>query len=458
MTAITTVLAFFVTVSVLIVFHEYGHYRVARACGVKVLRFSVGMGRVLWRHQRTPDSTEFVLSALPFGGYVTMLGRGMEVAPAERQMSFEHKPLWQRAAIIAAGPGANFLLAIALFAAVHWVGIDEPKAVMGQPVAASVADKAGLHAGDWAHEWSGDGGLEWHAVRSLSDLRWQINRAVERGEPLQLAVSDRAGRGRRVVTLALDALGGQEIDARLMQRIGLGEAYSDPVLGEVRAGEPADRAGLKSGDRVIAIDGVPIQDASAVYQAIRATGKSGQAQPMQWRVMRGGRTLDLDVVPNVVVEGQQKVGRVGVRPGLAPEMVNVRYGLFDGLGEAAVQTWQMAALNFKMLGKMVIGEASVKNLSGPLTIADYAGQSARLGLGYYLGFLAVVSVGLGVLNLLPLPVLDGGHLVYYLFEAVTGRPVSDAWVDRLQNAGVAIVILVMSLALYNDVTRFLGPQ
>ncbi len=455
---IITVLAFVLTLGVLIVIHEYGHYRVAVACGVKVLRFSVGFGRVLWRRQATPDSTEFVLCALPLGGYVKMLDeREAPVAPEELSRSFNRKPLGQRAAIVAAGPAANLLLAVLLYAAAHWIGIDELKPVMAAPASASLADRAGLRSGDWAREWSPDG-VEWNELRSFTDLRWQVTQAVMRGERLQLMVTDRAGNGRRSVALALDTLGTQDVDAKLMQRIGLGSPLSEPVLGEVRAGEPAALSGLRSGDRVLSINGAAIADASAVREAIRASGRSGTARPMQWRVERAGQSIELTVTPAVVTEAGQQIGRLGVYPGQAPEMVNVRYGVFEGLGLAVKQTWQMAVLNLKMLGKMLIGQASLKNLSGPLTIADYAGQSVRLGAAYYLGFLAVVSIGLGVLNLLPLPILDGGHLMYYLFEGVTGRPVSELWLERLQRGGVAIMLMMMSLALYNDMARLLGLQ
>jgi regulator of sigma E protease len=455
---IITVLAFVFTLGVLIVIHEYGHYRVAVACGVKVLRFSVGFGRVILRRQATPDSTEFVLCALPLGGYVKMLDeREGAVAASDLGRSFNRKPLWQRTAIVAAGPAANLLLAVLLYAAAHWIGIDEPKAVLGPPAAASLAERAGLKSGDWVRAYSTDG-TEWHDLRSMTDLRWETTQAVMRGERLQLMVSDRDGRGQRRTTLELDTLGVSEVDAKLMQRIGLGNAFSEPVLGKVTEGGPAAKAGLRVGDRVLGIDGAVVVDASRVRDLIRASGSSGAPRTMQWRVERAGQALDIAVTPTVVTEAGARVGRIGVFPGQPPEMVTVQYGVIDGFTRAVSQTWQMSALTLKMLGKMLIGEASLKNLSGPLTIADYAGQSVRLGLAYYLGFLAIVSVSLGVLNLLPLPVLDGGHLMYYLFEGLTGRPVSDLWLERLQRGGVAIMLMMMSLALYNDVARLLGLQ
>ena len=451
-----TLAAFILTLGVLIVVHEYGHYRVAVACGVKVLRFSVGFGRVLWRRQATPQSTEFVLSMLPLGGYVRMLDeREGPVAPHELDRAFNRKSLWQRTAIVSAGPIANLLLAVLLYAGAHWVGMDEPKALMAAPAAGSLAERAGMRAGDWAQAWSDDG-TQWDDLRSMGDLRWQVTQAVLGARPLHLMVTDAQGHGQRRVQLDLDTLGAREVDAQLMKRIGLGAPFSEPVLGETKPGGPAAKAGLRAGDRVLSIDGQAIVESTRIRELIRASGADGTARPMQWRIERNGQALDIAVTPNIATDGTLTVGRIEAYPGQPPQMVKVSYGAVEGLTRAVTRTWEMSTLTLKMLGKMLIGEASLKNLSGPLTIADYAGHSVQLGLAYYLGFLAVVSVSLGVLNLLPLPMLDGGHLMYYLFEGLTGRPVSDLWLERLQRGGVAIMLMMMSLALFNDMARLLG--
>ncbi|MDL2337786.1 MAG: RIP metalloprotease RseP [Pseudomonadota bacterium] len=453
---ITTVLAFLLTLGVLIVVHEYGHYRVAVACGVKVLRFSIGFGRVLWRRQTTPDGTEFVVSLLPLGGYVRMLDeREAPVAPSERSRAFNSQSLWKRSAIVAAGPIANLLLAVVLYASAHWIGMDEPKALLGSPIAASVAERAGLRAGDWVQATSTDG-EEWTEVRSMTELVWHVTQAVLRSEPLNLRVSDARGQHERSVVLPLDRVEGREVDSQLMRRVGFGGLYTEPVMGEIKPGGAASTAGVRAGDRVLSVDGVAIADAATLREAIRASAAASTVHPQQWRVERAGQAIDLVVEPVVVTDGDRRIGRIDAYIGGPPEMVHVRYGLIDGAWRAVTRTWDTSALTLKMFGRMLIGEASLKNLTGPLTIADYAGQSVRVGFAYYLGFLAVVSISLGVLNLLPLPMLDGGHLMYHLFEAMTGRPVPDLWLERLQRGGVAVMLMLMSIALFNDVARLMG--
>jgi regulator of sigma E protease len=453
---ITTVLAFLVTLGVLIVVHEYGHYRVAVACGVKVLRFSIGFGRVLWRRQAHVGATEFVLCALPLGGYVRMLDeREGRVAAHEIEGAFNRKPLWQRVAIVAAGPLANLALAVLLYASASWIGVSEPKALLGAPMPASVAAGAGMRSGDWVRAWSTDG-VQWQDVRSLSDLRWQVTQSAIEAGSLRLAVSDRDGRGQREVVLDLSRLPTRDVDATLMKAIGLGGGFSEPVLGEVKAGGPAAMAGLQKGDRVLAIDDVAVSDAQTLRERIRGALRAGQVVEQTWSVQRGATRLEFTIKPRAAAEGGATVARIDAFVGSPPEMIEVRYGPLEGLHKATLRTWEVSVLTLRMLGRMLIGEASLKNLSGPLTIADYAGQSVHQGLAYYLGFLALVSVSLGVLNLLPLPMLDGGHLMYYLFEGVTGRPVSDLWLARLQRGGVAVLLVMMSVALFNDVARLLG--
>jgi len=455
-----TVAAFVVALGLLIAVHEYGHYRVAVACGVKVLRFSVGFGKTLvrWtpRRQKHGQATEFSIGLFPFGGYVKMLDeREAPVAPQERHLAFNTQPLWARASIVAAGPLANLALAVCLYAAVNWIGVDEPRAVLAPPVAGSIAAQAGLAGGEHVRRAAlGDGALE--PVRSFEALRWLLTRGALDRQDVVLEVATSASGAGREVRLPLAGLQVANADATLFRQIGLVAPLTRPEMGEVTPGSPAERFGLRRGDLVLKVGSIRMVDGQQLRETIRASVRDGKPVPSLWQIDRQGQALVLEVLPEVRQDGARTVGRIGAYVGAAPEMVTVRYGLGSGLWRGAVQTWEVGQLTLRMMGRMLVGEASLKNLSGPLTIADYAGKSASLGFTAYLVFLALISVSLGALNLLPLPVLDGGHLMYYLWEAVTGKGVTDAWMERLQRGGVAILLAMMAIAFFNDLTRLLG--
>ncbi len=461
---LTTFLAFVLALGLLIAIHEYGHYRVARACGVKVLRFSMGFGKPLWRWVSPHTGTEFVVSVLPLGGYVRMLDeREGPVSVAERHLSFNAQPLRARAAIVAAGPLANLGLAVLLYAAVFWYGVDEPQPVLSQPVVASLAERAGLRAGDWVlrlepvPDAASDSSAVPEPVRSFDDLRWHLTRAALSQQDVRLWVGDNADAPGREVLLPLSQVDASQADATLFRRIGIVAPWSAPVVGELLPDGAAALAGLRSGDRVLQVDGQPVPDAQHLRTRIRmAVDAGGHPLRQQWTVQRGSQRLVLAVMPRSERQGEQWMGRVGAYIGAPPAMVTVSEDPLGAIWKGIQRTWEVSWLSVQMMAKMVVGEASLKNLSGPLTIADYAGQSARLGLTSYVLFVALISVSLGVLNLLPLPVLDGGHLMYYLWEWATGKPVSPVWMERLQRGGTAALLALMSVAIFNDIARLVG--
>ena len=444
----TTLLAFLFTLAVLIVFHEFGHYLVARLAGVKVLRFSVGFGHVLG--QRTDrHGTQWALSAIPLGGYVKMLDeREGEVPPGQLDQAFNRKGVGARSAIVVAGPLANFLLAILLFWGLFMSGIPVAKPVLGEPPAGTPAARAGLVAGETVTRVNGE------AAQSWQDLHWLTLKSVLRGAGVTLETIDAQGHlaTRHVMPDQHD----EALEKNPLQSLGLRQYLPplSPVLGDIMPGSPAEQAGLLPGDRVLTVDGQDV----AHWDDLVAMVRGAPGRQLDLLLQRNTTTLHISVVPEAVQEASERIGRMGAAPRIDPEILapyldEVRYGPWPALQRAAARTWELSAFSLEMLGRMVMGEASLKNLSGPLTIADYAGQSAQHGWGSFVAFLALVSVSLGVLNLLPVPLLDGGHLLYYLAEFLTGRPVPERVQELGQKIGMALLGLLMFFALYNDLQR-----
>lgn len=466
MSLLFTIAAFLGALGILIVFHELGHYWVARWCGVKVLRFSLGFGRPLLRRKFGPDQTEWVLAAIPFGGYVAMLDEReakATIAPADLPRAFNRQSVGKRAAIVAAGPLANFLLAIALYAGLNLHGIEEPRAILGAAPAGTLAARAGL---------SGDGSLgpapyevravSGEAVRSMVDFRWKLLQQGVARDTFELDLIDATGQERKV-NIDFGGVSGDDLDKDFMRQAGLVPSMPTPVLGELTPGGAAVRAGLQTGDIVLKVDGIAIRNAEQLVGAIRAA----PGKPLIMDIDRGGLAMRVSVTPDAsadtgrdasrdAAKGAARIGKIGAAIRTIFPMTTVQYGPVEGLTRAVTQTWETSVLTLRMLGKMVVGEVSLKNLSGPVTIADYAGQSARIGMVMYLTFLAFISISIGLMNLLPIPMLDGGHLLYYLVEIVLGRAPPERFIDWSQRAGMGMLAALMLIALFNDFTRLLS--
>jgi regulator of sigma E protease len=452
MSLIHTIVAFIIALGLLIVVHEYGHYLIARLCNVKVLRFSVGFGRPLFTKKIGRDQTEWVVAAIPFGGYVKMLDeREGEVDPREAQRAFNRQSVWRRFAIVVAGPIANFLFAIAAYAGLFMYGLPEARPVLGTPPEATVAAAAGLRAGDTVRAVEGE------PITTWQELRWRVLQSALQRSPLRLDVVNEKGH-LNSVTLDLRSFPADDVEADALERIGL-RLYRpplDPVIGQlVRAGA-AERAGLQPGDRIVLADGKPVESWDALVAAVQARPD----MPLPLKIDRGGVSQTIEVVPAAVNAGGKRIGRIGAAPQLPAShadkmLIRVQHGVLESVWKATVKTGDIAVFSLKMLGKMLLGEVSWKHLSGPVTIADFAGQSAAMGWVSYLTFLALISISLGVLNLLPIPLLDGGHLMYYAIEIVKGKPVSERTMELGQRVGLALLIVMMAFAFYNDLNRLL---
>ena len=447
-----TLIAFVVAISVLVVVHEFGHYWVARRMGVKVLRFSLGFGKPLWVRRFGRDQTEWVVAAIPLGGYVKMLDEHEgKVEKKDLARAFNRQSTAKRVAIVVAGPLFNFLFAILAYTILNMAGVEGMRPVVGKVAENSLAQQAGFRAGD-----------EFMAIDDFKVQSWDQRRlylyekALDRAS-VRFTVRDPDGVVHERM-LDLSSLSAADVGAGLLERqIGLSPSLPEiaPVIGTLDERGAAAQAGLQVGDRIIAIDGRAVQAWQDMVKEVSA--RPGEV--LRLRVDRNGLKLEISVTPQAIESGGQRLGRIGVGvrlPELPADMrVTVRYMPLTALTEGAETTWRMSALTLKMLVKMLKLEVSTQTISGPLTIAQYAGASARIGFDRFFMFLAVVSISLGVLNLLPIPVLDGGHLLIYLIEGIQGRPLSAAALYWGQQIGIALLVALMALAFYNDFMRLL---
>ena len=448
-----TIASFLVALGILITVHEFGHFWVARKLGVKVLRFSIGFGRPLWKHTGGVDDTEYVVAAIPLGGYVKMLDeREAPVDPEEQHRAFNRQSLKVRSAIVVAGPLFNFLFAIFAFWLIFVTGDTGLKPLVGEVEKGSTAEQAGFYPGDQILFVGGQETPTWESTvyALLSESMSQ--------SPLPIKV--RSSDDRELIHwLKTDGLQDLAEDGKLLQNLGLTpkRPVLPPVIGELLPGESAAMAGLMPGDLLLSADGIQIENWPDWVNYVRERPE----QSIMIEIERAGQVHTLELVPALVIEDEMQIGRIGASVYLPPNLMDeyqtvIRYGAITAVGHSLYKTWDLSLLMLRMMGKMLIGEVSVKNLSGPISIADSAGKSASYGFSYFLKFLAVVSISLGVLNLLPIPVLDGGHLFFFLIEAIKGSPLSDKFIEQGQKIGMLILLAIMSLAFYVDLNRFIG--
>jgi len=448
----TTLLAFLVTIGVLVVVHEYGHYLAARLCGVKVLRFAVGFGQPLYTRVFGRDRTEFVIAAFPLGGYVKMLDEREEPVPeADLPRAYNRQNVWRRSAIVVAGPVANLLLAILLYWVLFMAGIPGMKPLLGSVPEKSPAAQASLKADEMITRINGV------PVKTWQDVRWALLQQSLKSSVAEVeAVSGLDETHLHRLDLSILAHNG--FDGDVLDQLGL--APATPAMparvGEVLEGGAAQRDGLQVDDLVSTVNGSPVANWEAFVEQVRG----GAGKTLALEVLRGKETVKIQLAPETIKENGQSVGRVGAAYRMRDEelqkyMVEVRYSPLPAMTQAIGKTWDTSALSLKLLGNMVVGAVSWKGVSGPVTIASIAGQTAHVGWKAFVGFLALVSISLGVLNLLPVPVLDGGHLMYHIVEILKGSPVSERTMEIGQRAGLAVLGMLMTIAVYNDINRII---
>ncbi|PDH41768.1 MAG: RIP metalloprotease RseP [Candidatus Thioglobus sp. MED-G25] len=431
---------FLVAVFILVTFHELGHFSVARLLGVGVSKFSVGFGKTLYSYRSRRSGTEYVLGVLPFGGYVKFIDeREDHVDPRDLPNAFNRQKLWVRAAIVIAGPGANFILAIFFYWLVFGIGVPGVEPVIGYVEPGSSAEAVGLQRGDRIARVNG------RKVGSWGEHRYYLLNQVEAGKTLTFAIVTPTGRNKTVSIESSRLQSGQLNPLVLEEQIGVLPRLA-PIVGTLIAGEVADASGIKVNDRFMVVDGITINGWRDVVKTI----SSRPEQATRVSVLRNGSLKTIVVVPKAIHSLDSVVGRIGVGPANHVDVV-VRLGAGEAINRAVEATWLLSKLTVGMIVQMVQGKESTKNIGGPLSIAKYAGASAQYGLTAFLTFLAILSISLGILNLLPIPVLDGGHLVYFIIEAIKGGPVSEAFMYRSQQLGFAVLAVLISFALYNDV-------
>ncbi|MFN7835634.1 MAG: RIP metalloprotease RseP [Burkholderiaceae bacterium] len=445
--------AFILAIGILVTIHELGHYAMARFFGVRVLRFSIGFGKTVWLKQFSPGGTEWALALVPLGGFVRMLDErdpeSLNAPNVDLAQAFNRKPVWQRMLIVLAGPVMNLLLAIFLYAGVLAIGAVEPAARLGQPAVDSPVARHGLQFGDRLVSLNGS------PIHGWNELNWQVLRAMLDNRQAVFTV-ERLEHGRAVLktaTISATDPGWPGISTSAVGQLGLVPYEKSVVVRQVMAGSAGEKAGLQENDTIVLVDGRPALSSSDFTRQVRLS--PGRA--MRIEVIRAGAPLTLNVVPAAVKPAPELApqGKIGVALGGDIALQTTRGGIVDALRYGLRHTWEVSVFSLRAFGKMVIGELPLKMLSGPVTIADAAGQSAKVGFVAYLAFLAMVSVSLGVLNLLPVPVLDGGHLMYYLAESVRGKPLPSQWFEWGQRVGFALIAVMTALALYNDIERLL---